>query len=592
MKLRAVLLLAMLLLPGISPAPVPLLVGTVRDRHGAPIARARIDVRDATGKRVRTLTASDGTFAVEIANARDAVVRCAFCQTTHIDVVEGTPLVAVVLRYDAVSSTTPSNDDVRHVPSSDAASALALTPFVVLERTSHLLPGPSLSDRGLSRSGGLAVVDGAPVYDVVSELSPYYAIPRRYVGSAQTRAVQDAYLYDDSANGGTFFVDPSESGAAYGGFANGSQGAFAAGEMFAAAAFSSESASKSARASALVQHHGRTIDTSAGVFDASARVGDTDDALDESTSGARVTIANTEHVDSLLSAWVDRGAYDMMPTPGYPSAAWSDAVAQLSVRSRAALAPFASVEYAHRAGWWNARSSFAASVDEMRYNGGLSLTTPTVDAVLEAGSAHATFRARDVASYALSDALARVTYHPASHWSLDASVSTGYRLPPLLVEYSSPLLPDDSYTDRDRTIQSTLSYTDASRVRVAFTAASRRTSGLDEGTTTSAGASFAWQITPQLSLRAWTLHVAPTLSPKPAAVLAALPLSASPAVVWFTYDQHRVRADLLWRRELIDWHPSPHIDAAISGPLGSGTEWFVSTERQQHATGIDAGIRF
>lgn len=589
MKLRAVLLLALWLL---GARPAPLVVGSVRDASGMPIAGARVRLSDAHGSRSTTTTAADGTFAAEMPSATEATITCDFCRPTTVPVDEDGRVIAIVPRYDAVASASISSADVRHVPSADAASTLALAPYVVLERGSSLLPGPSLSDRGLSPSGGLAIVDGTPAYDVVSELSPFYTIPNRYAGFVSAVPAQNAYVYDETASGGTFIVDAAPSASVSGRAAGGAQAAVPFAGGLAAAAFSSDRQARIARVSASAQAQAPFGAAGLGVGAASADVADAANDLSISTSSARVFVERANRVDANASAWFDRGAYDVDGTAPYAAAAWSDAALQLSVRGRAAIAPFAQVSYVHRSGWWRGLSEFSATLDETRAVAGASATTKAIDALIEAGSTRADFHSGASTPYELHDALASVTFHPTTAWSLESSLSTGYRLPSLLAQYASPLLPDNSYTDRDRTLETTLSYTDRSRVRVGVTAASRRTAGLDEGMTTAVGASLAWQVTPELSLRAWTLHVAPNVVARPVARFGVLQQAATPSVAWLTYAHRGMRVDAIWRRDLVDWLPSYHLDAAVSAPLGTRLEWFVSSERRLRSTGIDAGVRF
>ena len=591
MKLRAVLLLALSLL-GVSPAPAPLVVGTVRDARGAPIDGAAVVLHDRAGRTARTTTAPDGTFAVELAGAVEATVTCEFCRPLTIAVDADGRVLAVVERYDAVASSGPSREDARHVPVEGAASLLALSPYVALERTSSLLPGPQVSDRGLSRGGGLAVIDGVPSYDVVSELSPYYAIPAQYAGDVHALPAQSAYVYDDSAGGGTFFVDPTPSAAVTAGSAAGAQAAVALPSALAAAAFSSFDGSHIARASLGGQTNVRGATATYGVSSASGVVDRDANSVDLDTSAARVALASTGRVDARASAWIDRGEYSTDGVGPYVAAAWSDAALQLSARSRAPIAPFADLSFAHRTGWWAGLSSFGATLDESRADAGVTARTRTLDAIVEAGVTRAAFHSGGSTTYDVHDALVSLDLHPSPHWSVEGSLGTGYRVPTLLVEYNSPLLPDDSYTNRDRTLEATAWYTDRSRVRIGATIASRRTAGLDEGTTTAAGLSVAWQVTPELALRAWSMHVAPDLFAKPAARFGALPVAQTPGVVWLTWAHRAMRVDVLWRRDSLDRRPANHLDAAISGPLAPGVEWFVSTLRTLRGTGLETGLRF
>ena len=591
MNRRAALLLALTLL-GASPAPAPLVVGSVRDQHGLPVEGASVRVRTGSGAIVSGITGSDGTFALEVSDARSVTISCSFCRPTETAVGDDGSVVAIVARYDAIASAGPTSNDVRHVPSADAPSILALTPYVVLNRSSGLLPGVKLYDRGLSESGGLAVVDGIPSYDIVSNISPYYTLPSRYAGSVSVSPARKAYEYDGGANAGTFFTD-ADGGATYAGAVRGTQGSFLSPALRADAAFSDDGDSRASRIFAGTQASMRNYVGGASVAAANGYAVDAASNLDAYLTSARVFLTRTRGVDAGIDAWIDRGAYDVEGGSwNSAQAAWSDASARIYVRSHATVAPFAQLALTHSTGFWSGLSSFTADVAQTRGSVGVTSTSSTLDTIAQAGFTGARYHSGTTTDFHVDDALVSATFHPTARWSLESSLSTGYRLPTILLEYASPLLPDNSYSDRDRTLEATASYTDLSRLRLGVTALSRHTAGLNEGTTTSVGASLGWQVTPQLTLRAWALHVAPDLIARPAARFGAFPTAATPASAWLTYENKGARVDLIWRRDLIDWRPLNHVDATISAPLAHRVEWFISTDRRLHANGLDAGIRF
>jgi hypothetical protein len=592
MKPRLALLLALALL-GVNPAATPLIVGAVRDQYGVPIEGAAVRIETSAGTLMSTVTESDGTFALEAANASRATISCSFCRTTEAHVGSDGTIVAIVTRYSAIASPQLSQADVRHVPSADAPSTLALTPYAVLNRSKRLLPGPQLSDRGVSRTGGLAVIDATPSYDIVANLSPYYVVPQRYTGFVATAPQSDAYVYDTVANGGTFFVNAGDGAAVYGGGIAGAQASSGARALGGAAAFSSDAVVGASRALVQGQATMRDVLATAGVATASANVLNSPTDLDTSVSSARFSLEHERGLDAGISGWIDRGTYDIeRGGPYVTQSAWSDVETEAYARSDAVVAPFAEVAYLHSTGAWNSATFFSAFVNQTRGSVGVSSKTAMFDTIAQAGVTKTNYIRETTTSYHNDDALVSATFHPDAHWSVEGSLSTGYRLPTLLLVYASPPLPDNAYSDRDSTLETTAWYTDAARVRVGITALSRRTAGLDEGTIASTGASLSWQIAPQLSLRAWTLNVAPSVIARPAARFDPQPLPATPASAWLTYENNGVRADLIWRRDLIDWVPSSHVDAAISGPLTRRLGWFVSTERRWFSTVVDAGIRF
>ena len=64
-------------------APAPLVVGSVRDQEGAPIAGARVRLVGSPVSTAVAQTATDGTFAIE--GAGSAVqIRCDYCRPTQL----------------------------------------------------------------------------------------------------------------------------------------------------------------------------------------------------------------------------------------------------------------------------------------------------------------------------------------------------------------------------------------------------------------------------------------------------------------------------------------------------------------------------
>ncbi len=53
-----------------------------------------------------------------------------------------------------------------------------------------------------------------------------------------------------------------------------------------------------------------------------------------------------------------------------------------------------------------------------------------------------------------------------------------------------------------------------------------------------------------------------------------------------------VRADAIYRRDLLDGTPFYHIDGAISGPIAGRLRWYAGAEDRLHRTFVDVGLRF
>jgi hypothetical protein len=188
----------------------------------------------------------------------------------------------------------------------------------------------------------------------------------------------------------------------------------------------------------------------------------------------------------------------------------------------------------------------------------------------------------------------RLDLHPGDRWSLTASASGGFLLPTLLERYSIEPPYRTVGVDRDATHEATLEYNDGSRLQVALTGLQRYVSGVDSGSVASAGASLAWQISPSFSLRSWWMRSTPNLiaSPYPT-IFGAGPLPANTGSVWLTYENlSALRADAIWRQDLIDFKPDAHLDASLSGPLARNLRWYAGTERRLGVRYTDVGLRF
>ncbi len=181
----------------LATAPTPLVVGIVRDQSGAPIAGARV-----AGGGAVTQTDEQGTFALQT-GAQNVSITCSYCQTLTRSVTAGQPLVVLIHRFDAMAQEAPSQRDIASVPYGDAESLAALRPFTLLERSSSVLAGAQVSDRGAASNGALVFDDGIPVYDIVSNRSPFDVFPSYTVQQISWSSPAQAFTYGDLGGGGT-----------------------------------------------------------------------------------------------------------------------------------------------------------------------------------------------------------------------------------------------------------------------------------------------------------------------------------------------------------------------------------------------------
>jgi len=597
----AVFLLAFCLI-GATPAPAALITGSVRDQHGAPIAGALVSIPGRPGS-VRT--DPDGTFALAAEGDR-VEIRCRFCRPASAPVAADGTVVAIVRRYAALTRTGPSSDDIAALPYAHIESALALTPFVQLEDSRTAVPGPQLSDRGSQRGGGLILDAGVPNYDVVSNVSPFLTIPQRYIQDATAVPASDAYLYGDLADGGTFALDAaSESRDALA--TGGSDGAIRLGVSNAissiSAGLSRDQVERRERidGSLLVPVPDGTVGLQATASDGRTTPYETNEIY-ANYAAAHASYERTRAFALRVDAYGDRGAYDAA-SQGFPlRAEWSDAGASATVRSDAAVAPFATFGVRSSTGYYDAErfgiARFGATLAQAQMSGGVHASGAWYDVVAAFGAYDASYAGGvyglDFRQGAQMTApLLRVRVDPDGRWSLTASTSGGFVLPTLLARYSIEPPYGVVYVDRDVTHEATVEYTDGARLRIAVTGLQRYVRGMDTGRVGSMGASVAWQLAPEISVRASYLRSSPSFSSHQGVRFGARPLPATTGSVWLTYDlTDALRFDAIWRQDLVDYRPDAHLDASISAPLAHDLRWFVGSERRLGVRYTDVGLRF
>lgn len=584
----------------------PLVVGSVRDQHGAPIVGARVSASGAGGSH-ETTTDESGTFALEAGGVRQVLVTCAFCRSVELAADPGEPVVAIVHRYEAIAGDEPTPRDLAALPYAHAESVLALHPFTVLNDSSTILPGPRVSDRGLSRAGGLLLDAGVPNYDPVANVSPLETTPGFYAQSVDSRSPFDAFTYGDQADAGIFSVDARNSDNVDARAVAGADSVFRAG---ANSQRGSASVGESANALDLRERFdaadvlpvgdGETLNFSAS--DARGRIAPAfGDYLESSFSSASASYDRRRESDVHAGVLADRGTYDEFSRAEF-SAAWSDVAGGIGVSSDGPVSTFADAGFRMTNGRYDARSLgvplIGAQVFAQHVVAGIRTRQRGYDAQAGLGAYAVSYDGgaggvRPLDAQIVSPSL-RVDLAPGQRWSATFGTTGTFRLPTLLEAYSSPPESNALEYDRNALASATLSYSDLQRVRVEFTASTQDVSGLDTGTITAVGGAVAWQATPTIALRAWSMHVDDATTARYAVFrYGAPPQPATVGSLWLTYENDaNVRADVIWRRDLIDYLGDEHLDASISAPLARGLRWFVGTERLHRARYLDIGIRF
>ena len=566
----------------VGAAPAPLVVGSVRDQDGAPIAGASVRLVGSSAPAPVVRTAGDGTFAIEGAGPAVAI-RCDYCRPSQAPVAADGTVAAVVQRYDAVRLEGPTPGDLRSLPYTHAESNVALTPFVVLEESTNPLTGPSLHDRSISTIGGLLVLDGVPDYNAADGIPTYSTIAYSSAAGVDVERASQTYEYGDIASFGTYSVDTIGGATS---FAGGSNTIATLSANGLAAGYSSAPGDTRNRVAAQlsipVTNASAQFALASGSGNVSASGGG---GLQSAFSSLRFSYERTQGTDIYADAIADRGT-DAYTSPNFGvDDAWSDVEALVGVRSHATIAPFAQIDTRESSGWYwspNDAPYVAGTINQTRAYGGVSANRPWYTATLAYGADAVrfvnTYPGEASSSVAGHDASASIDLHPSPTWDLAASTSSGYVLQTVFGYYEAS---DSGYPPSNllSTDEADLTYHDLARLRVGITAfGTRSSSGLDD---TSAGAQLAWQIAPSVSLRTWWLQVHPHSGS-----------AQSVGSAWLTVNTGALRFDLIWRRDLLDLAGDAHLDGSASGPISVRMRWFAETEQYAHTRVTDVGIRF
>jgi hypothetical protein len=605
---RVALAVAALALLGVAPQAI--VVGSIRDQHGAPIPGAVVSATTSEGRSERTVSAADGTFALEGDGISSVAIACRYCTSTRANVGTDGTVIAIVRRYDALVNAGPSAQDFASLPYARAESAVSLTPFTILENSRSVVPGPQVSVHVLQPDGGLLVDGGIQNYDSTSSISPYLTTPYVYATGASTADPSQSEGYGDHANGGTVSLEtqaPQTDAQSLFGTANEERAGLSGALGGIAAGYSEDTQNRRQRADAQGGGNlGGGSQWSAHLTAQSNEVASQDgESIGSgfSAAGASYRLPGDENVS--VDAVLDRGEYSYAESAYGIGAAWSDAGASLAISPRSGDGIFANAGARTTAGLYEANSDapdlrIAAHLAQIDTIVGDHFTTPVLDLTTALAAYHVAYTGGTLgvdtpASEEFAAPLIRAVITPQrSLFSLTMSASSGFSAPTFLERYGIAPVSTSPELDRDGTYQAQLGYTDDSRVNASVLVLTRTMSGLDTGFANAIGASVDWQIAPQLSMRAWWMHAGfGEIQTRTVLRFGTVPQPSDVGSLWLSYEPGAgLRFDAIWRRDLVDWGADAHLDGAISGPLGRRTRWFVGSERIVFSRSIEAGIRY
>ena len=605
---------AALLLATLAAAPAlaetPLIVGSVRDQHGAVVTGARVTGETSGGgSGPSTSTDALGTFALRGPAIAAVRVACRYCESVSVPIGGEQPLVIIVRRFDALADSSPSQYDMENLPYGHVESEVALRPFTLLAQTSASYPGPTISDRGLSSSGSLLIDDRVPNYDIVAGQSPYTFVPAQFEQSVALADATNAFLYGDQAGGGVAIADPFAGGTNADAALLGSDAIarLQVGSELTSAALGSfsndqESRQRADATATLPLGAGQSFTVGAG-SEQGREYESQQNALAGSFSFADAAFDVPRALNLSVSAILDRGNY-VWNAGEYPiSTIWSDSQFAAGVHSNGPVAGFADVGVRSSTGFDDLQAlpgapRVAATLMQTHVDAGLTATSNDVDVTAGIGAfwvdyAGGSDGVRVPADAALAVPSLRASIFPNGKWSFDLQGSGSFTLPTFVEQYTSASnAPTTVLLSRNSLQAAVLSYTDNARFRLAFESALEDVSGAYAGKISSSGLAAMWQIAPTFSLRAWTMHVSDTTQP-----FDVYPYDATIAptvdALWLTYDNGgAVRADAIYRRDLLDGLPFFHVDGALSGPIAGGLRWYAGAEDRMRRTFVDVGVRF
>lgn len=556
-------------------SPTLFVVGSVRDQAGEP-PDADVEVSDAAGKTIGfDHTKADGTFAVRAqGQPSEITVRCRFCAVSRTSTDGKAPLVIIVRRYVGVFQTLPSQEDLAALPYSDLGSALSLAPYVL-----PIMYGTTvtdISDRGLDHGKGLIIEDGVPVYNPATGRSGIEDMPAHYASASGMQGPENAFLYGGYAAGGTFDITSQMQ------------------EPTAALEEGVEPA-------LAVHAHSDDVFADAGISkntygDVRKRV---DLAYDTDFHGGRLDISGADG-----SVGLERIAYT---TSSRKYLTFAEISADNMTNANGTLARF-QIEHPDTVTLMYGVSAQQLNAEDSPTLSNAHIADDTAYVQAKAGNERASFNAgASLAQIGVTDALSGLKRHgdaQAGQFSLagqmqlgrsfriHADASTSARAPTLyeLHEQAQPNTPATS-----RLLQGALSYEDARRIRMEVIVFHEALNAVQRQDTQGIGTSLAWQLTPLITLRAWTLHNTVDQAYQFDASSPYTPIGAlasGRSVLWSTYDNPSgARFDMVVHRDAVRTGPVVDMDGDVLLPVTSHIKLVAGTYRASKARFWSLGFR-
>jgi len=573
---RLALGLALALLP-LAGAAQGLLVGVVRDQDGAVVSGARIVGRDASGREAGSAIAGpDGTFALTASGVTSVDVGCDYCLALR-GIAPASPLVVLIMRFGALALAVPNDRDLAALPYARAENAAALQPFT-------FTAGPGNLSFGLDRERGLISTAGIAFYRISDGGNALTSLPDRYLERLITLAPAQGYRYGDYADAGTFDIEPladERIGLRLdGGPAESVAARYATAGLAAAVGESYGSGIRQARADVVgtSSFMGGTLHSIASLAGSGSET--------YSALGLQYATASRRY-----ETYVDANAVRSTSNPTGPGSAEATGSAfftDVRVRNRGPVqlefgGRFRSSNGHYAAPYYLYQSSGLQQEAALYTDLSFSAAGNTLQAA--AGLTHI-FR-NQYGYFGPDTTVAPIgslayAYAFGPHFTFTAGGSALPRVPTLAEAgryafYAHALLP----VDRDELFQSGFSYTDRSRISTEIAVFRERIAGAGTSVDAGAGISLAWQIAPELALRAWSMQPSQSLAaPYVFYAPAALPRTSS---VWLTYDRF-VRFDAIYY--------GGRIDGDVNFPVARDTIFRVGRDSSSGSPLYSFGLRY